>query len=430
MVNSNQYEGANGQAGVSSADPLSCDQQKDARTILHVDMDAFFASVEQLDAPNLRGRPVLVGGNGPRGVVAAASYEARAFGCRSAMPMAQAKRACPSAVVMKPRFDRYEEVSRCVMRIFHEATPLVQPLSIDEAFLDVTGSRRLLGSGEAIGNHLRQRIVQELNLTASVGVGPNMFVAKLASDMNKPDGITVFCENDEEALAARLAPLPVERMWGVGPVMLSRLHAHGIRCFGDLQTWDEKRLATVFNPAAARFYDLSYGRDDRPIETDQKAKSIGHEQTFESDLAIKEEIEAVLLRHVERVGTRLRRADRTARNIVIKIRDGEFNTQTRSATLHEATDRTDLLWSAARGLFDEWATKEFRPLRLIGFHAGRFEVVDAGLFEDMEAERGRRLDEATDMIKDRFGDDAIARTASAFPPSASTSRSEGAHRES
>ena len=416
--------------GDSSTSAGLGDQQKNARTILHVDMDAFFASVEQLDAPELRGKPVLVGGTGRRGVVAAASYEARAFGCKSAMPMQRARKACPAAVVVPARFSRYEEVSRRVMEIFHEATPLVQPLSIDEAFLDVTGSRRLLGSGETIGNHVRQRIVQELNLTASVGVGPNMFVAKLASDMNKPDGITVFCENDEEALAARLAPLPVERMWGVGPVMLARLHANGIRCFGDLQTWDEKRLAAVFNPAAARFYDLAHGRDDRPIETDQKAKSIGHEQTFESDLAIKEEIEAVLLRHVERVGTRLRRADRTARNIVIKIRDGEFNTQTRSATLQEATARTDLLWEAARGLFDEWATKEFRPLRLIGFHAGRFEVVHAGLFEDMEAERGRRLDEATDMIKDRFGDDAIARTASAFPPSASTSRSEGASRES
>lgn len=397
------------------------------RTILHIDMDAFFASVEQRDDPSLRGKPVLVGGQGARGVVAAASYEARQFGCRSAMPMQKAMKACPEAVIVAPNFSRYEEISSRVMSILEEATPLLQPLSIDEAFLDVTGSLRLLGDGLSIGTQLRKRIAEELQLTASVGIGPNKFVAKLASEVNKPDGMAVFAA---EGLAEALAPLGVERMWGVGPVMLSRFRACGIRTFADLQSWSADRLASTFGNATARFHALSHGQDDRPVETDIKAKSIGHEQTFQSDLADPEEVEAILLRHVERVARRLRRTTRTARHVVVKIRDGEFVTQTRSATLEEPTDRTDVLWAKAVGIFRDWAAEEFRPIRLIGFHAGRFEEAEASLFSDPGDDRSRRLDEATDLIKNRFGDDAIARTASAFPPGSSTSRSEGASRES
>lgn len=397
------------------------------RTILHVDMDAFFASVEQRDNPDLRGKPVLVGGGGARGVVAAASYEARQFGCRSAMPMKRAIAACPDAVIIAPRFGRYEEISQAVMSLLLEATPLLQPISIDEAFLDVTGSERLLGDGSKIGKRLRKRISEELQLTASVGVGPNKFVAKLASDENKPDGMKIYFS---AGLAESLAPLPVKRMWGVGPVLLSRFSANGIRTFGDLQKWSSERLAKTFGNATGRFHDLAHGRDDRPVETDSKAKSIGHEQTFQTDLADPEEVESILLRHVERVATRLRRTSHLARHVVVKIRDGEFNTQTRSATLEEPTDRTDLLWAKASGIFREWVQREFRPIRLIGFHASRFEEMEESLFRDPAEERSRRLDEATDRINIRFGEKAIARTASAFPPGDSVSRSEGAARES
>ena len=397
------------------------------RTILHVDMDAFFASIEQRDDPSLKGKPVLVGGAGARGVVAAASYEARKFGCRSAMPMQKALAACPDAVVVSPSFGRYEEASSQVMEILLEATPLLQPLSIDEAFLDVTGSERLLGDGPTIGEWLRKSIHEKLQLTASVGVGPNKFVAKLASDINKPNGIAIY---HAEGLAESLAPLGVERMWGVGPVLQSRFRSCGIHTFGDLQQWNAEKLAATFGNAAARFHDLAHGRDERPVETDQQAKSIRHEQTFQSDLSQREEVEAILLRHVERVARRLRASSRTAKNIVVKIRDGEFNTQTRSATLAEPTDRTDVLWESAAGLFRTWASKEFRPIRLIGVHAGQFQDAEESLFTFPGDDRSRRLDEATDQIKDRFGDDAIARTASAFPPKDSTMRSEGATRES
>ncbi|MCH2161066.1 MAG: DNA polymerase IV [Phycisphaerales bacterium] len=399
---------------------------EEARTILHVDMDAFFASVEQRDNPELKGQPVLVGGRGGRGVVAAASYEARPFGCSSAMPMSQALRRCPDAVVVAPRFDRYAEVSGQVMEILERASPVVQPLSIDEAFVDVTGSRRLLGDGRTIGERIRTDIRSELFLTASVGVGPNKFVAKLASDMDKPDGLT---EIDREGIAERLAPLPIERMWGIGPKMAKRLHLEGIRTFGDLQQWPESRLAERFGDAASRFHPLSLGQDSRPVETDLRAKSIGHEQTFQVDLASEEELEAILLRHVERVGTRLRRSGRRARHVVLKLRDGEFNTQTRSSTLERATDSTAELFAEGRRLFQAWARGEFRPLRLLGFHASRFEDEQAELFADPSQARDRRIDSVTDRIKAKFGDGAISRTSSAFPPQGAESRSEGGQRE-
>lgn len=392
------------------------------RTILHVDMDAFFASVEQRDDPTLRGRPVLVGGGGRRGVVAAASYEARRYGCRSAMPMAEARRRCPDAVVVSPSFGRYEADSRRVMEILESASPLVQPISIDEAFVDVTGSRRLLGDGRTIATMLRGRIREELGLTASVGVAPCKFVAKIASDLEKPDGLVVI---GSDGLAARLAPLPIGRMWGVGPKTESRCTSRGLRTFGDLQRADEFVLRSVFGDSAPRFAALSRGLDDRPVHGDRTAKSIGHEQTFGVDLADPAEVEAVLLRHVERVATRLRRHGRQARGVTVKVRDGEFTTNTRAATLEPATDRTDLLWTAARRLFRDW---RFRPVRLIGVAVDRFESAGSGsLFERLDVEDGRRrrLDAATDAIRAKYGGDAIGRTAATFRPGATRDRAEG-----
>ncbi len=396
----------------------------DERTILHVDMDAFFASVEQRDDPALRGRPVLVGGRSGRGVVAAASYEARRFGCRSAMPMAQALRQCPDAVVVSPSFGRYEEDSRRVMEILETASPLVEPLSIDEAFVDVTGSRRLLGDGRAIGARLRNRIQEELGLIASVGVAPCKFVAKIASDLEKPDALVVI---ERAGLSERLAPLPVSRMWGIGPRTAARCEARGLKTFGDLQRSDPGELSRTLGDAAARFHDLAHGRDDRPVVCDRVAKSIGHEQTFGVDLSSAVEVEAVLLRHVERVAARLRRHGRHARCVTVKIRDGDFVTNTRSRTLPDSTDLTDLLWKTARELFREWP---FRPVRLIGIAVDRFGETEASLFAatDEDDGRKRRLDEATDVIRARFGGDAISRTASAFPPDVSRPRSEGGER--
>lgn len=397
-----------------------------SRTILHVDMDAFFASVEQRDDPALRGRPVLVGGQGGRGVVAAASYEARRFGCRSAMPMAEAVRRCPDAVVVSPSFARYESDSTRIMEILETASPLVEPLSIDEAFVDVTGSLRLLGNGPAIAARLKETIKDELGLNASVGIAPCKFVAKIASDLEKPDGLTVF---EEEGLAGRLASLPIGRMWGIGPKSEARFQARGVRTFGDLQTWSAESLVASFGAAAARFHDLSHGRDERPVVGDRTAKSVGHEQTFGVDLSDPQEVEAVLLRHVERVAARLRRRNRHAKSIVVKIRDGEFVTNTRSKTLDDPTDRTDILWKTARSLFREW---NFRPVRLVGMSAERFEDAVPNLFStgDEEDARNRRLDATTDAIRGRFGGEAIARTAASFPPDQARARSEGDERRS
>lgn len=397
----------------------------DERTILHVDMDAFFASVEQRDDPRLQGRPVLVGGGGRRGVVAAASYEARRFGCRSAMPMAEARRRCPEAIVVSPSFGRYEADSRRVMEILETTSPLVQPISIDEAFVDVTGSRRLLGDGRTIATAIRARIREELGLTASVGVAPCKFVAKIASDLEKPDGLVVI---ESEGLAARLAPLPIGRMWGVGPKTEARCTARGLRTFGDLQRAEDSVLRSVFGDAAARYAALARGLDDRPVHGDRTAKSIGHEQTFGVDLADPREVEAVLLRHVERVATRLRRHGRLARGVTVKIRDGDFTTNTRAATLDPATDRTDLLWDTARGLFRGWP---FRPVRLVGFTVDRLDATEGGsLFESFDPEHGRRrrLDAATDAIRAKFGGDAIGRTAATFRPGVARERAEGDER--
>src|SRR5262245_48268274 len=253
-----------------------------ARVILHVDMDAFYASIEQLDDPALRGRPVLVGGTGPRSVVCAASYEARPFGCRSAQPMGMALRMCPQAVVVVPRFARYREVSDAMFAILHDVSPLVEPLSIDEAFVDLTGTERLLGPAERVAQEIRRRIRAELGVTASVGVAPNKFVAKIASDLNKPDGLTVVAPGK---VLEMLHALPIERMWGVGPATASRFRSLGVTTIGALAAWSEERLRREFGAAGAEhFFHLARGDDDRPVVPDAQAKSIGHEETFDTDL--------------------------------------------------------------------------------------------------------------------------------------------------
>ncbi len=380
------------------------------RAILHVDMDAFFASVVQLDRPELRGRAVLTGYDGPRGVVSAASYEARAFGCRSAMPMAQAKRLCPDAVVVKVPGERIRHFSSAVFEIFESVTPMVEPMSVDEAFLDVTGSARLLGDAVTIAKHIRKRIHSELGLTASVGVSFNKFLAKLASDMDKPDGLTVITPGD----VGRVLPvLPIERMWGVGPATAEKLKTQGVRTFGDLSALTQKELEQRFGKHGDRFYRLSRGIDDRPVTHDCGAKSIGQEQTFDRDVDDRDHVRSVLLGQVQQIGRRLRKHSLKARGVTLKIRFGDFQTVTRSGTLANASDLTDELWQIARGLFDQWARQEFVPVRLIGASADRLEAGSGQmtLFTDPDRVKKQRLDAAMDSIQDRFGAGSVRRGA-------------------
>ncbi|UCD76549.1 MAG: DNA polymerase IV [Phycisphaerales bacterium] len=380
------------------------------RAILHVDMDAFYASVEQLDNPELRGKPVLVGG----GVVTAASYEARKFGCHSAQPIAEAKRLCPQAIIVHGRHQRYHEISQQVFAILHDFTPLVEGLSIDEAFLDVTGSQRLLGDAVTIARNIKKRILAETGLTASVGVAPNKFLAKIASDLNKPDGLTIITPDDLDTL---VADLPIKRMWGVGPVMEDRLARLSIRTFGDLRTIDADLLRQRLGEGAEHLQKLAWGIDDRPVHTGHGVKSISKESTHFQRLKNPEDVRRQLLIHVERVAERLRHKAMRGRTVTVKIRFGSFQTITRSATLSEVTDRTDLLWMEGRRLFDTWAKREFLPVRLIGFGVSHLEDErgrQIDLFPDEQDQRRRRLDRATDAIRDRFGRDAIHRGGGAY----------------
>jgi DNA polymerase-4 len=381
------------------------------RTILHADLDAFFASVEQLDNPALRGQPVLVGGRSGRGVVAAASYEARTFGCRSAMPMSRALSLCPHAMVAPPRFERYSELSHRFMDILGRFSPLVEALSVDEAFVDVTGSRLLHGDGPAIARAIRAATSAELGLTVSVGVGPNKFVAKLASDMDKPDGLTV-APDAPDALAAWLQPLGIERMWGVGPKSLPHFHATGIRTFGDLQRMDPGKLRTALGDHALGMRERAFGRDDRPVETEHERKGVGHETTFDEDVVDPEAVIDMLHGLTESACRRLRASGGTTRRIAIKIRFGDFETITRSCTLDAETDSTLAVLAAAKDLFRRWAARDFVPVRLIGVRLERTEAGEeapASLFADVQDERHRTIDRVADAIERKFGKGIVGR---------------------
>ena len=379
------------------------------RTILHVDMDAFFASVEQRDRPELRGRPVLVGGSRTRGVVSTASYEARVFGCRSAMPVSQALRLCPHAVVVKGSFAKYREASSIAFGIFERFTPLVQSVSIDEAFLDVTGSERLFGDGPAIAREIRRLVLAETRgLTCSVGVAPNKFLAKLASDLHKPDGLTIVTRAN---LDATLAPLSVGRIWGVGPRAVAKLEGLNVKTIGDLRQMDEAFFDRLFGEWGPRVHQLIRGLDDRPVTPDRVAKSIGQEQTFGENLSDPDALRDVLLEHVEEVAMRLRRKGRLAQTVTLKIRYGEWRTITRSRTLDAPTDVTQVLWQASLAIFDEWARTSLGPLRLLGMQASH--LTDEGqlpLFGHERNERLQRLDRAVDRINTKYGDRAVGRS--------------------
>lgn len=379
------------------------------RSILHVDMDAFFASVECLDDPSLRGKPLLVGGTSGRGVVSAASYEARVFGCRSAMPMGQALRLCPHAIVKPVRFHRYREVSRQIFDIFERFTPTIEGLSVDEAFLDLTGTERLHGSPESVARGIKHAILSETGCTASVGVSYCKFLAKLASDLEKPDGLTLFGHREVETL---LPKLPVTRIWGVGGKTATRLAGYSIHTIGDLRKVDPTFLRNRFGEDADRLIHLAFGRDTRPVVGDRDAKSIGNEQTYFDPLTRPDEVRHELLGETEHVAWRLRKSRVKARAVTVKIRNSDFKTVTRSHTLPSPTDVTAELWEAARSCFDAWAKRHFQAVRLIGVQAKELvsaSEVQLDLFNHATHEKQTRVDSATDRIKAKFGESAIKR---------------------
>jgi DNA polymerase-4 len=346
---------------------------------------------------------------GGRGVVCAASYEVRPFGVRSAMPMATARRLCPQAVILPVRMDHYVQISRNIREIFLSFTPVVEPLSLDEAFLDVRGCEGLFGSAPEIGRRIKIRIRTELNLVASVGVATNKFLAKLASDHGKPDGFVVL---DAGEVAHFLHPLPVSRIWGIGAKGEKRLHALGIRTVGQLAALPENLLADRFGEFGRQMWRLAHGQDERKVVPDREAKSISTETTFDQDIADRHVLSAWLLDLVEQLGRRLRHAGLQAGRVELKVRSSEFRTFTHSTTLAEATDLTKILWQTAKELLERSLCRDILPVRLLGVGGSKLVrpgFIQGSLFDDDQRERHAALDRAVDAIRGQFGTGAIRR---------------------
>jgi DNA polymerase-4 len=374
------------------------------RIIAHVDMDAFYASVEQRDRPALRGRPVIVGADPRgRGVVSAASYEARRFGVRSAMPIGEAARLCPHAAFLPVDMERYQAVSAQVMAILGDFSPLVEALSVDEAFLDLTGTERLLGAPVETVHRIKARIRAETGLTASAGLAPNKFLAKVASDLRKPDGLVVVAPGRE---AAFLAPLPVERIWGVGQRMADALAALGVRSIGQLQRMPRATLVARFGAQGGHLHDLALGRDDRPVEPWSAAKSVGAETTFGQDCRDPAVLRVTLRGHAERVARQLREAGLSASRVTLKLRFGDFRTVTRARSGDPTQDGLELFRRALDLLERERVAD---PIRLIGLSASALGPGGTGQLPllDPAAVRRERLAHAIDALTDRFGRDAV-----------------------
>ncbi|MGD8699413.1 MAG: DNA polymerase IV [Gemmatimonadales bacterium] len=387
-----------------------------AHTILHADMDAFYASVEARENPDIASKPIVVGaepreGHG-RGVVAACNYEARRFGLRSAMPISEAYRRCPHAVYLRPRIKLYAEVSERVMRIFASYTELVEKLSIDEAFLDVTASSRLFGDGAAIAAEIKKRVRAEERLTVSLGVAPNKFLAKLASDLRKPDGLVVVEPGNERSF---LAPLPVERLWGVGAKTAQRLHALGLRTIGDLAQVPLGLLERNLGHAhAVHLHQLANGIDDRPVQPGRQRRQIGRETTFMTDTEDRNFVRRTLLALTEQVVARLRRRRLAAHTITVKLRLAPFDTLTKRRTMRSSMATTESIYPVACELLAT-ADPGDRPVRLIGISVSGLHECEPDRQLRLFQEEGRREDnaqrvaEAVDLIADRFGHDALKR---------------------
>ncbi len=374
-------------------------------TILHADLDAFFASVEQRDDPRLRGRPVIVGG----GVVLAASYEAKAYGIRTAMGGRQARRLCPHAVVVPPRMSAYSEASKAVFEVFEDTTPLVEGLSIDEAFLDVRGFRRLAGEPTEMAMRLRQRVLEQVGLPITVGIARTKFLAKVASAVAKPDGLLVVPPDDELGF---LHPLPIEQLWGVGRVTAEKLHSRGISTVGQVADLDERVLVWILGRAAGRhLHALAHNRDPRPVHVGRRRRSIGSQRALGFRPRAPEEVDATLVAIVDRVSRRLRTGKRVCRTVVLRLRFADFTRATRSETMPQATARTQPILETARGLL-----ASARPLihaqglTLVGLSLTNLEDEDrVQLALPFDPLHDAALDFALDRVRDRFGSAAITR---------------------
>ncbi len=380
------------------------------RVVLHLDMDAFYASVEIRENPALQGLPVIVGHPGRRGVVATCSYEARKFGVRSAMPSLIAARLCPDAVWLPGRMGLYAEVSRAIRRLMEDAAPVVEPLSIDEAFLDLTGLARSLEEGAARARTLKQAIAAQEHLTCSIGIAPNKFLAKVASDLEKPDGLVLFPMED---VTRRLWPMPVERLWGVGPKTAARLRLGGLVTVGDLAKVTEEALASLVGPnQALHLRALAHGRDERRVVRDPAAKSISEERTYGHDLEDPERIDRALLERAEGVARQLRKSGLVGRTVHLKVRTGDFTTWTRAHTLPAPTDLAEVLVLAGRMLLREKVDLGGRGIRLLGLGVSGIEAresVQADLFVDPVEDRARRMARAADAVRERLGEGAMTR---------------------
>jgi DNA polymerase IV len=385
-----------------------------ARVVAHADMDAFYASVEELDNPELRGKPVIVGGSSARGVVTSASYAARKFGVHSAMPSAQARKLCPDAIFVRGRMSRYVEISRMVRQVFDCFSPIVEPLSLDEAFLDLTGTERLFGDPIAAARALKRGVFEKTGLVVSVGVAPTKMAAKILSDMSKPDGLLYL---GPDHLREFLDPLPVERLWGVGRVTLERLHQAGIRTIGDLAGNDPAALRSRFGSLGPHLHELANARDPRHVIGDWRRKSYGEESTSDRDYALRSlELKRVLIAHSEAVARRLRSDDIRARTVTLKLKfarplgGGRYPILTRSISFAQPVDDGAAIAKSAIALLDRVTEKE--KVRLAGIHVHNLERVDPaqmGLFDTPARSRTNRLNRALDAVVSRFGEDAVTR---------------------
>ncbi|KEO83091.1 DNA polymerase IV [Tumebacillus flagellatus] len=403
-----------------------------ARTILHLDMDAFFASVEQRDHPELRGKPVIIAHPAAvRGVVSTCSYEARRFGVHSAMPTARALRLCPDGIYIEPNHRKYSAVSREMMAILARYTPLIEPLSVDEAFLDVTGCRRLFGDGVTIARRIKEEIRRELQLTASVGISYNKFLAKLASDLEKPNGLVPIMPDD---LEAKVHPLPITRLWGVGQKGAEQLQRLGLHTIGDVARMDVVRMRTFLGSTADHIYALAHGWDERPVVPEREAKSVGQETTFATDVRDVVFLESTLLAQCEKIARRLRKTGVEGRTVTLKLRYAPWRTITRSQTLPRATDLETPLYAAVKGLLTKCGLTREDAIRLIGVQVGNLVPKGQGSAEAEDAQafgeqlslfdvpaakpaapvvevdpRQQELSRVVDSLKDKFGEKIVTR---------------------
>lgn len=374
--------------------------------IIHCDMDAFFAAVEQKDQPQLKGRPVIVGGHPQsRGVVSTCSYEARAFGVRSAMPMAQAQRLCPQAVFLPVRMHRYQEISARIIEIFQQYTPVVEVLSIDEAFLDVRGCENLFGDAETIAQQIKSHVLKEHGLTLSAGISYNKFLAKTASELGKPDGFTVITPQEAKEI---LAPLPVRRLWGVGPKTSQQLNRLGYHTIGDLQQADLKTVHHQLGNTGQQLWLLAHGQDDRSVETDRQRQSIGREITFSEDVHDWSILEQLLYEFADELGYLLRRAGQKAATVTIKVRYADFQTITRSQSI-QPTDYNHLIIQTALQLLQKCPPGQVRLIGLSLSHLVEETLVQPGLFDLEQRQTDSELYRVIDSMRERFGEGTVIR---------------------